>query len=619
MKKLNSIFALLLTIVLFSCSNTDEMSRNDAGYLTISVSAVSTTHNMGTRVIPAEYNAKQMAVEILDASGNIVEQTDDASMWDNKVITLLAGTYTVNVHSNNWDGNDSGRDVPFYAGSATVTISANEKSEANVVCTLANVKVSVEFDASVAEKFKSAYVEVSSAVSNILPQTFTLGDEATLASAYFPVGNLTATLHITNNAGKEYTKETALTDVKARDHYILKYSVAASGNGEFTVTADDTETTYTYNFFVPANPSEDIQTSSAAPDAWATSVTLESTIEESKVEIADDSNLYFQLKADDEEEWTMVPAEAVTESAVKRRLAPAKVGATYRAKVTGLNPGTKYSYRLVYVENEETTYVGTTETFTTETAEQLPNSGFEDWCTVSGLNYACTSDQQASNLFWGSSNVNAVVTKINGASGTDDTHSGGKAALMQSKYVNVLGIKKFAAASLFSGEMPKVSGTNGASINFGRPFTSRPTGLKGFYKYSTDKVNRTATLTMPDGSAVPLTTDDNDLWSCYIALTTEPYTFDNSSQAQLNSTTKDFKSGTDPTVIAYGEMKDADCVTADDWTEFSFDLHYFDTTTKPSYIIIVMSSSKYGDYFCGCDNSKLYIDDLELVYGEPEQ
>lgn len=32
------------------------------------------------------------------------------------------------------------------------------------------------------------------------------------------------------------------------------------------------------------------------------------------------------------------------------------------------------------------------------------------------------------------------------------------------------------------------------------------------------------------------------------------------------------------------------------------------------YIIIVASSSKYGDYFTGGDGSIMYLDDLELVY-----
>ena len=53
------------------------------------------------------------------------------------------------------------------------------------------------------------------------------------------------------------------------------------------------------------------------------------------------------------------------------------------------------------------------------------------------------------------------------------------------------------------------------------------------------------------------------------------------------------------------------------WTQFVIDLEYKNLTKKPTHIIIVFSSSKYGDYFEGSTKSLLYLDDLEFVYGEP--
>ena len=52
------------------------------------------------------------------------------------------------------------------------------------------------------------------------------------------------------------------------------------------------------------------------------------------------------------------------------------------------------------------------------------------------------------------------------------------------------------------------------------------------------------------------------------------------------------------------------------WKEFNIDLKYRTLTTKPTHIIIVCSSSKYGDYFTGSTGSLMYLDDLELVYGD---
>jgi hypothetical protein len=73
--------------------------------------------------------------------------------------------------------------------------------------------------------------------------------------------------------------------------------------------------------------------------------------------------------------------------------------------------------------------------------------------------------------------------------------------------------------------------------------------------------------------------------------------------------------GTDSRIIAYGDLEQN---TSDngEWKEFNIPLTFYNTTKKPSYLLIVCSSSKYGDYFYGSDSSKLYLDDFELVYGD---
>ena len=36
--------------------------------------------------------------------------------------------------------------------------------------------------------------------------------------------------------------------------------------------------------------------------------------------------------------------------------------------------------------------------------------------------------------------------------------------------------------------------------------------------------------------------------------------------------------------------------------------------SKPTHIILQATASRYADYFTGATSSKLYLDDLELVY-----
>ena len=47
---------------------------------------------------------------------------------------------------------------------------------------------------------------------------------------------------------------------------------------------------------------------------------------------------------------------------------------------------------------------------------------------------------------------------------------------------------------------------------------------------------------------------------------------------------------------------------------FEVNLEYTATNRQPKYILVVASSSKYGDYFTGGDGAVMCLDDLELEY-----
>ena len=50
------------------------------------------------------------------------------------------------------------------------------------------------------------------------------------------------------------------------------------------------------------------------------------------------------------------------------------------------------------------------------------------------------------------------------------------------------------------------------------------------------------------------------------------------------------------------------------YQKFTIDIKYRDTERKPKYIVIVATSSKYGDYFSGSTSSVLLIDEFELGF-----
>ena len=63
---------------------------------------------------------------------------------------------------------------------------------------------------------------------------------------------------------------------------------------------------------------------------------------------------------------------------------------------------------------------------------------------------------------------------------------------MQSMFPNFMGIGRFAAGNLLTGEFLGTVGSGpnlGARMSWGTPFTSRPSALKGWYAYSPEAID----------------------------------------------------------------------------------------------------------------------------------
>ena len=68
----------------------------------------------------------------------------------------------------------------------------------------------------------------------------------------------------------------------------------------------------------------------------------------------------------------------------------------------------------------------------------------------------------------------------------------------------------------------------------------------------------------------------------------------------------------DKHVIAYAEFTSGTPVAV--YKEFDLKLEYRATNRKPTYIVLVCSASKYGDFFTGASGSVLYVDEFSLEY-----
>ncbi len=336
-------------------------------------------------------------------------------------------------------------------------------------------------------------------------------------------------------------------------------------------------------------------------NAWGTVAHLSATGDTS-----DPSICGFKYRASGTDDWIDVSATEAN-------------GGVFSATVTGLSPASEYEFDA-YVGDANSGSISAT----TESTPQLTNSDFEGWQMIGNGWYPYGVNEEE---FWGTGNKGATLLSSSSNitlpdSDTAPGSTGIYSTLMSSS--SVIGV--FAAGNIFTGRFVKIAGTNGI-IGFGRPFTERPLKLRGWAKYTLGTVTHSTIDQLQVG--------DDDMGSIYIALGTwDAATYGHDSTGELLGDsetpiiidTRDKSTVFDSTssdVIAYGEL----ILTKDqDWSEFEIELEYRDlvdssgqvvksaSSRVPTHILIVCSSSRYGDYFTGSTKSQMWIDDFELLY-----
>ena len=313
------------------------------------------------------------------------------------------------------------------------------------------------------------------------------------------------------------------------------------------------------------------------------------------------TNPVIEYRVSGTEEWNQYPIDQVDINA-----------SNYTAELTGLAPNTTYDYRVTAGESATSTL-----TFTTAPAEQLENSGFDRWSMEgSGKQALYNPWGDGDNRYWDTGNRGA--TTVGASNSTYVTEGDRTYANLQSKYIVI----KFAAGNVFTGEYLRTDGTNGI-LSFGRPFKSFPTHLQFDYKYHTSTINRGGGKWEESYSRyISRATYDGlrgqpDTCQVFIAL------IGDQDEEEFNGKTYPFIIRTRPSelklfnpnsdnVIAYAQISQGR--TVEDWTTEKLPIHYRQTNRTPKYIIVVASSSKFGDYFVGGDESLLQLDNMKLLY-----
>lgn len=374
---------------------------------------------------------------------------------------------------------------------------------------------------------------------------------------------------------------------------LIAKMTAQEGQVTTTLTATDKngkQRMVTWNIVVS---NATVATTEAIPyEIWTSKATLHGKVTGT---LASTPKFQYRVKGSGSS-WTTVDAD-LTES-------------TFSKEITGLTPGTTYEYQAMDGTQASTV----TCEFTTETTFQPENASFE---AVSDSSSIILIHGTGQSTWWdtgnhGSSTMNKNVT-------TPDTsvkHSGNQSLLLSSQFVGIGIIGKFAAGNLFAGKYLDTEGTDGI-LGWGRPCTSRPKALKVYVRYEPATV---------DNGGDYIANGATDQGIIYVAIGdwagqeanggTWPFVVRTKNASSLFSTEKGTYSGDG--IIAYGEKTFEEAYNdGGNMKELTINLDYDNfggNQRKPTSIIIVASASKYGDYFQGGDGSKMWLDDMELIY-----
>ncbi|MBQ7787538.1 MAG: PCMD domain-containing protein [Alistipes sp.] len=517
-----------------------------------------------------------------------------------------------------------------YAGSADFDIVANQiTNDVKVTAKINNAITKVTFDQTIAENFNEGYTLTFALAENESNADNTLVYSATqTGEGYFIIDN-----PITEN--KLYwsfvgTKKSDGTEFKAKGaieapestggslvgtrHTMNFKYVVKDGTLTFTLVVDkDTNTTADKIVWTPTSTG---LSTIKNKDIWAKFVTIGGDVDTKEY----DGDVYVQYRKSSTDEWAT--PDVNSDNMVKATVDDKGV---LSAVIKNLEPATDYQCRLV-VYDSVTAEDGTTsqqwvesvvseKEFTTAVDQQVPNRSFEDYHMVNATSdyprfYRTDSDIESHRTeWWDSGNeASAGYGYTICAVETSSVKDGSYAAKLQSRYA----IAKFAAGNLFSGNFAGLDGLNGM-VDFGRPFTARPTGVSFYIRYKGGTVNR-------NGSDGPLVTNkDTDKGQIKVALGTwSNRTYGGATaECPVRVNTADKNTFWDiqnlPETIAYAEHI---CTNVEDsgWYKVTLKLNYNKLNVFPTHIIISAAASMYGDYFNGCDSSDMYLDDIELLY-----
>jgi hypothetical protein len=227
---------------------------------------------------------------------------------------------------------------------------------------------------------------------------------------------------------------------------------------------------------------------------------------------------------------------------------------------------------------------------------QLPDCGFEDWYSATGMNGKSYSEpgKSAATTVWATANQGTSIYNIYGTK--PFVYEGNTVAQITTGETSLVPVT---SGTIFIGKFDITGAINHPTnpkkaTKFGTPFSLRPDSIKFKYTYQPGSRYIHATLKNPASIFGGFTVTDitgSDMFTAYAIL--------------------EIRDGSD--IIEIGRAEVISGETQDVMKELSLPFKY-SSDQKPTHISVVFASSKDGDLFTGAVGSVLTVDDVELIY-----
>ena len=177
-------------------------------------------------------------MKLVSSDGSFSRAWDSLADFD-PATKIPVGAYTMSAFYGDID--TEGFEKPFYLGETPVAVRDRENSSVEINCTLANVKVTVEYS----DAFKKYFADYSTTIHSTGGEYIEFSKTETRA-AYVKPGKITIQTHLKKQNGIESTFEpAAIPNAAARQHYKIKLDISDNNAGEAQLNISFDETTET--------------------------------------------------------------------------------------------------------------------------------------------------------------------------------------------------------------------------------------------------------------------------------------------------------------------------------------------------------------------------------------